>query len=133
MNRHLHSPTKLTEFARNFDEEPETVFSKIVNKLQTAYNTGYNTVNDIPVPREDGSIPGPSVPIPTLSGQISVSSSRSDSSSLQCPTGIDVASISNVSIESGNDNFQETEDRTMYNVLKRISNIVATKNNVSTF
>ena len=47
MNRHLHSPTKLTEFAREFDEEPETLFTKFVNKLTNAYNTSYNTVNDL--------------------------------------------------------------------------------------
>lgn len=45
MNRNLHSPTKLTEFARDFDSEPETFFSKFVNKLTNAYNNGYNTVN----------------------------------------------------------------------------------------
>ncbi|KFB47996.1 AGAP005216-PA-like protein [Anopheles sinensis] len=33
MNRHLHSPTILTEFARTFEEEQETIFSKLVNKL----------------------------------------------------------------------------------------------------
>lgn len=125
MNRHLHSPTKLTEFARDFDEEPETVFSKIVNKLHNAYNTGYNSVNEIPSPGGDGQVPAPN-----LSSQISVtSSSRSDSSSVPCTSGIDVASL--VSLESVNGNLQGTEDRTMYNVLKRISNIVAAKNNVS--
>lgn len=48
MNRNLHSPTKMTEFAREFDEEPITYFSKIVNKLTSAYNNGYNTVNIAP-------------------------------------------------------------------------------------
>uniref|UniRef100_A0A182YC39 1-phosphatidylinositol-3-phosphate 5-kinase n=1 Tax=Anopheles stephensi TaxID=30069 RepID=A0A182YC39_ANOST len=33
MNRHLHSPTILTEFARTFEEEQETIFSKLVNRL----------------------------------------------------------------------------------------------------
>lgn len=127
MNRHLHSPTKLTEFARDFDEEPETVFSKIVSKLHNAYNTGYNTVNEIPSPGGDGQVPV--ILPPNLSAQVSVSSSRSDSSSLPCSSGIDVASL--VSFDSGKDNLQGTEDRTMYNVLKRISNIVAAKNNVS--
>lgn len=45
MNRNLHSPTKLTEFARDFDAEPETFLTKFVNKLTNAYNSGYNTVN----------------------------------------------------------------------------------------
>lgn len=48
MNRNLHSPTKMTEFAREFDEEPVTYFSKFVNKLTSAYNNGYNTVNIAP-------------------------------------------------------------------------------------
>lgn len=123
----LHSTTKLTEFARDFDEEPETVFSKFVNKLQNAYNTGYNTVNEISSPSGDGQVPGTYAP--NLSCQVSVSSSRSDSSSAPCPSGIDVASL--VSTESGGDHLEGAEDRTMYNVLKRISSIVAAKNNVS--
>lgn len=45
MNRNLHSPTKLTEFARDFDAEPETFLTKFVNKITNAYNSGYNTVN----------------------------------------------------------------------------------------
>lgn len=48
MNRNLHSPTKLTEFARDFDVEPDTLLSKFVSKITNAYNSGYNTVNVIP-------------------------------------------------------------------------------------
>lgn len=48
MNRNLHSPTKLTEFARDFDIEPDTFFSKFVNKITNVYNSGYNTVNVVP-------------------------------------------------------------------------------------
>lgn len=48
MNRNLHSPTKLTEFARDFDAEPETFLTKFVNKITNAYNSGYNTVNIVP-------------------------------------------------------------------------------------
>lgn len=48
MNRNLHSPTKLTEFARDFDAEPETFLTKFVNKITNAYNSGYNTVNVVP-------------------------------------------------------------------------------------
>lgn len=47
MNRNLHSPTKLTEFARDFDVEPETIFTKFVNKISNAYNSGYNSVNEV--------------------------------------------------------------------------------------
>lgn len=48
MNRNLHSPTKLTEFARDFDIEPDTFFAKFVNKITNVYNSGYNTVNVVP-------------------------------------------------------------------------------------
>lgn len=48
MNRNLHSPTKLTEFARDFDIEPDTFFTKFVNKITNVYNSGYNTVNVVP-------------------------------------------------------------------------------------
>lgn len=48
MNRNLHSPTKLTEFARDFDIEPDTFFARFVNKITNVYNSGYNTVNVVP-------------------------------------------------------------------------------------
>lgn len=48
MNRNLHSPTKLTEFARDFDIEPDTFFAKFVNRITNVYNSGYNTVNVVP-------------------------------------------------------------------------------------
>lgn len=48
MNRNLHSPTKLTEFARDFDIEPDTFFAKFVHKITNVYNSGYNTVNVVP-------------------------------------------------------------------------------------
>lgn len=47
-NRNLHSPTKLTEFARDFENEPETFLNKVVTKITNAYNSGYNTVNVSP-------------------------------------------------------------------------------------
>lgn len=48
MNRNLHNTTKLTEFARDFDDEPDSLLGKFVVKLTNAYNTGYNTVNVAP-------------------------------------------------------------------------------------
>ncbi|KAL9891944.1 1-phosphatidylinositol 3-phosphate 5-kinase fab1 [Glossina fuscipes fuscipes] len=47
MNQNLHSLTKLTEFARDFEEQPDTLLSRFVNKIHHAYNQSYNTVNDI--------------------------------------------------------------------------------------
>lgn len=48
INRNLHSPTKLTEFARDFENEPETFLNKVVTKITNVYNSGYNTVNVSP-------------------------------------------------------------------------------------
>lgn len=48
INRNLHSPTKLTEFARTFDNEPENFLNKVVNRITGVYNSGYNTVNIVP-------------------------------------------------------------------------------------
>lgn len=50
MNRHLHSPTQLTEFAREFEEPPDTLFGKIVNRLTNVYNNSYNSVNEAQQP-----------------------------------------------------------------------------------
>lgn len=47
MNRHLHSPTQLTEFAREFEEQPDTLFGKFVNRLTNVYNNSYNSVNEV--------------------------------------------------------------------------------------
>ncbi|KAG4067595.1 hypothetical protein HA402_005367 [Bradysia odoriphaga] len=63
MNRNLHSPTKLTEFARDFDAEPETFLTKFVNKLTNAYNSGYNTVN-VPPPGNIVNVSGSSTNSP---------------------------------------------------------------------
>lgn len=45
INRNLHSPTKLTEFARDFENEPDTFLNKVVQKITNAYNSSYNSVN----------------------------------------------------------------------------------------
>ncbi|XP_058126221.1 putative 1-phosphatidylinositol 3-phosphate 5-kinase [Anopheles ziemanni] len=45
MNRHLHSPTILTEFARTFEEEQETIFSKLVNKLTNTRPTNESPIH----------------------------------------------------------------------------------------
>lgn len=37
MNRNLHSSSKLTEFARNFEAKPETLLNKVVNRLTSVY------------------------------------------------------------------------------------------------
>lgn len=63
MNRNLHSPTKLTEFARDFDHEPETFLTKFVNRITNAYNTGYNTVNVVSQSQPQQKLPSSSADI----------------------------------------------------------------------
>ncbi|XP_055858683.1 putative 1-phosphatidylinositol 3-phosphate 5-kinase [Episyrphus balteatus] len=148
MNQHLHSPHKLTEFARDFEEEPETLLSKFVSKIQNAYNASYNTVNDAPT---GGSPSGPSTPTTaskstshsTFYADVESISRNSSSSSLSSAnkagnsqsnqdgssSTTTTEETTSESVEKADETHPEaTEGRTMLNVLKRISNIVAAKN-----
>lgn len=74
MNRHLHSPTQLTEFAREFEELPDTMFGKFVNRLTNVYNNSYNSVNEVQpgkiLVQQPSGAAGSEVPqIVTLDGQ----------------------------------------------------------------
>ncbi|XP_037956790.1 putative 1-phosphatidylinositol 3-phosphate 5-kinase [Teleopsis dalmanni] len=151
MNQHLHSPTKLTEFARDFEDEPETIFGRFVNKIQNAYNQSYNTVNEAPISTPvqvsksvfyaDSNVANTettnltnqnpvsvttssNITIPQTSKKLSsqVSNDPSTSSATSSSNTDDCsAKISKLPIESN-------EGRSYVNVLKRISNIVASKN-----
>ncbi|XP_055916617.1 putative 1-phosphatidylinositol 3-phosphate 5-kinase [Eupeodes corollae] len=147
MNQHLHSPHKLTEFARDFEEEPETFLSKFVNKIQNAYNSSYNTVNDAPTGSTSS---GPSTPIApkpnsqsTFYAEVESISRNSSSSSLSSANKIgnsqtnqDGSGSTTTTEETTSESTEKTDEihpeasegRTMLNVLKRISNIVAAKN-----
>lgn len=51
MNRNLHSSSKLTEFARTFEAQPETLLNRVVNRITSAYNSSANVPNSSsPVP-----------------------------------------------------------------------------------
>ncbi|XP_055381749.1 putative 1-phosphatidylinositol 3-phosphate 5-kinase [Condylostylus longicornis] len=141
MNRHLHSPTKLTEFARNFEEQPETLLTKFVNKITNAYNTSYNTVNDVPFSRDSmaqsSSIISPQQNLSQTS-LCNVDESRNEmSKTSEVSTSSSEKSISIISNDESPELVEKPpalpvdnqEGRTMLNVLKRISNIVASKNN----
>lgn len=76
----------MTEFAREFDEEPITYFSKFVNKLTSAYNNGYNTVNIAPSQSvvslgEQLQDPGSSGSVGSGTHQLSVATDKSSSTS----------------------------------------------------
>ncbi|XP_020800567.1 putative 1-phosphatidylinositol 3-phosphate 5-kinase [Drosophila serrata] len=153
-HQHLHSPTKLTEFARNFEDKPESLFGRVVNKIQNVYNQSYNTVNDISSGTSSSSSASSSQAVQvgksqffsenkTLTsdmaeGETPVSrpttlSLRSTSESRSTST---VASSSATAAEDSEANerlealpSEANQGRTVSNVLKHISNIVATKNN----
>jgi len=165
MNRNLHSPTKLTEFARNFDEEPETFFTKFVNKLTNAYNNNYNNGTLLP-PQSPTRTPTifettesmtsstglaqQAILTPTTSTTINTelnakkTPSRSNSGNSLNKQHIDEEKSTSTSPTSGsisNDddkvNYQQDclsidsrEERTPNNVLRRLSNLIALKNNV---
>lgn len=144
MNRNLHSPTKLTEFARDFDIEPDTFLAKFVNKITNVYNSGYNTVNVVPTSSQVlgiGQAPGPSGSnvsqnsTPTNSSSASHASSSASLTSEQHPQQLTTAAAA-VQIDDAGDSDKLTDlprsnARTPSSVLHRISNLMAIRNNVS--
>lgn len=153
-NQNLHAMNKLTEFARDFEEEPETLFGRFVNKLQTAYNQSYNTVNDL-------SSVNPQSPTSSTSNSKSVfyadanlhsdnsstivrdSSSSSISTNTIYQSTSELSKVNNETMatkEYDSNSTEKTdtsslpidgqEGRTMVNVLKRIRTMMASKNNV---
>lgn len=155
-NRNLHSPTKLTEFARNFDTEPDTLLSKFVNKITYVYNSGYNSVNVIPTSSPVLNISNSTDVIgtssqnstPTHSSQLSLTSSPvqnspSSSSKHQQPVynADQTSPVEDNRLGDLNDQPRQIElplvggrinVRTPSNVLQRISNLMALRNNVIT-
>ncbi|KAH8277660.1 hypothetical protein KR018_003254, partial [Drosophila ironensis] len=149
-HQHLHSPTKLTEFARTFEDKPESLFGRVVNKIQNVYNQSYNTVNDISsgtttsiqvgksqfysetrtsgaeIAEEEasGESAGRPQPPTTLSLRAN-SESRSSNGTASVGGEVSEASEQVEAQPSGEAN----QGRSVSNVLKHISNIVATKNN----
>ncbi|EDW85898.1 uncharacterized protein Dwil_GK23306 [Drosophila willistoni] len=157
-HQHLHSPTKLTEFARDFEDKPESLFDRVVTKIQNVYNQSYNTVNDISsgtstnTSSSTGQVgkskfyspPSTELAAPATDLDINSSSSSSLASSRpQPPTTLSLRSssetrtISSVEDTEANEQIDEqhplpsdaNQGRTVTNVLKHISNIVASKNN----
>lgn len=130
MNRNLHTQNKLTEFSREFEEEPETLFSKFVSKVSSAYNSNYNTINIIP--------PVQSTSTNELTGTITASCSSlslgqplvAAKKSTNSPSASENASIDDKSDDSNN--IDSTEDsKSSNNVFQMIGNLIPLKNNVS--
>lgn len=152
MNQHLHSPTKLTEFARDFeDEETDSILGRFVNKIQNVYNQSYNTVNEVVNTGADGNALAQvskscfnadenidAAGNPCISHEsspnktINLYKSNEKSSSTTTNT-------KNIIIDKSKNETEKqllglpnegNEGRTMVNVLKRMSNLMATKNSV---
>lgn len=147
-NQNLHSLTKLTEFARDFENQPETLLGRFVNKIQNVYNHGYNTVNEISSNN-------------TTSNTGNPSNSRSEFYTNPSTNSMNPSNLSNFNTNKDNNNdeksndspsssttirrfhdetnketdinpeYQIQEGRTMVNVLLRIRNLVTAKNTVN--
>lgn len=140
MNRNLHSPTKLTEFARDFDIEPDTFLAKFVNKITNAYNSGYNTVNVVPSSSSVLGI-GPAVNVSENStpSHSSSASQTSSSASLTFEHMPQQQSSTVATSEQRDDtgdsdklvDLPRSNARTPSSVLQRISNLMAIRNNVN--
>ncbi|KAL7737544.1 hypothetical protein ACLKA6_007669 [Drosophila palustris] len=155
VHQHLHSPSKLTEFARNFEDKPESLFGRVVNKIQNVYNQSYNTVNDISSGNSNVQV-GKSMfyaekktpNAETENADVATNIRRDSSSSSlstgrpQPPTTLKLSSSSTINTTTtaeeseANERVDElpseanqNQGRTVSNVLKHISNIVASKNN----
>ncbi|XP_017482911.1 PREDICTED: putative 1-phosphatidylinositol 3-phosphate 5-kinase [Rhagoletis zephyria] len=153
MNQHLHSPTKLTEFARDFEDgEPESLLDRFVNKIQNVYNQSYNTVNEV------ATTAGCSSASLQTSKSVFYDEHKTDadtrinsSSNVNVTTRVQPTNAFNFTQKinaSGNSSTNTSgstaeesksevgehildlpsEGRTMVNVLKRISSLMATKN-----
>lgn len=152
VHQHLHSPSKLTEFARNFEDKPDTLFGRVVNKIQNVYNQSYNTVNDISSTQvgksmfynDKGASQAETVSQNSSSSSSSLSLTRPQPpNTLQLRTNTDAYSTSSNSnttttvehTDEANERVGQLpseanqQGRTVSNVLKHISNIVASKNN----
>lgn len=148
-NQNLHSTSKLTEFARDFEEEPDSIFGRFVNKIQNAYNQSYNTVNDLSsVNQQSPTSSNAAATKSVFYTDTAASPMTRDSSSSSLNSGVinqTAVTPTKTSSESSSVTTEDTtiidktdtlpmeasEGRTMVNVLKRIRTMMASKNNVS--
>ncbi|ALC42334.1 fab1, partial [Drosophila busckii] len=143
VHQHLHSPTKLTEFARNFEEKQESLFGRVVNKLQNVYNQSYNTVNDISSHQVGKSMFYAEKKSQEENPAREVSTSSSTSLNVKRPSTLQLRTESETASTSSSSNatvtVADTEvnevftdlppERSVSNVLKHLSSIVAAKHN----
>lgn len=125
-NRNLHSTKVLTEFARDFDDDEDTgILSQFVNKISNIVNTNYNSLSAYPSTsqtigtNEEGSKDSPESP---NNGEKENDKKESGSTKItpqpDKPDELPLVDPANVG-------------RTPLNVIQRISNMIAQKDNVS--
>lgn len=148
-NQNLHSLTKLTEFARDFENQPETLLGRFVNRIQNAYNHSYNAVNEMSSINQTPNISNnPNARSEFYTNLPNSNYHNTDNchvKSNECPSISTTPSNpdnheSDMQTEqaigenvAANPEYQIQEGRTMVNVLLRIRNLVTAKNAVSTF
>lgn len=134
MNRNLHTQNKLTEFSREFEEEPETLFSKFVSKVSSAYNSNYNTINVIPPNQAINELPNDDARAncSTSFGQSSVAPKVKTPSPSVSDNPSDNTSIDGKSDDS-NILYGSEDSKSSNNVFQMIGNLIPLKNNVSFF
>ncbi|XP_052862885.1 putative 1-phosphatidylinositol 3-phosphate 5-kinase [Anopheles cruzii] len=128
MNRHLHSPTVLTEFARNFEDEQETIFTKLVSKLTNTRSITNEPANraaavlpEEPVSGQDESLQTSSRPVPKTESRTESSGTRTTATKAPLADSYSLrGSTSSVVPLPG-------EERSSSNVLRRLSNLVSQK------
>lgn len=112
-NKNLHSKNELTEFSREFEDSKENVLSKIVNKIYETCNNTYSQNEEYPQPAvlpEDENKPNCSSSAMTESASSEAQDEFTERPLIEYKVDISLG-------------------RTPSNVLKRLSNLVAFKNN----
>uniref|UniRef100_A0AAG5DAA2 1-phosphatidylinositol-3-phosphate 5-kinase n=1 Tax=Anopheles atroparvus TaxID=41427 RepID=A0AAG5DAA2_ANOAO len=130
MNRHLHSPSILTEFARSFEEEQETIFSKLVNKLTNTRPASESPINaevlyEEPYRRENETANEKPRPPATVTSQPTPSSNRGSLS-----TASKSNAYSNVAPSTSSGQPSPAE-RNSTSVLRRLSSLISQKSNTT--
>lgn len=119
-NRNLHSTKVLTEFARDFDDEEDSgILSQFVNKISNIVNTNYNTLS---------AYPSTSTPI---GGNEEGNVGTEPSNKVSEPEPV-VDNVQAVAMDKPDELPLDpaTVGRTPLNVIQRISNLIAQKDNV---
>ncbi|XP_053672847.1 putative 1-phosphatidylinositol 3-phosphate 5-kinase [Anopheles nili] len=130
MNRHLHSPTILTEFARTFEEEQETIFSKLVNRLTNNTRSSDESSNAVGVLFEE---PGDEKELSDINQRKKASNANQSNvtvSSSAAPIKI-LSNFYNDAEQTTSMVQSSSGERTTSSVLRRLSNLISQKPNTT--